>query len=97
MALDKVEDFRATIKKNILIYEFTLPLPQPVEVTSHHLAVGVFDPEYYMEVDLDENDPVHFAGLPSGACTFDIKEDSDNPIYFGMVYPLVIKLNCATS
>ena len=50
-----------------------------------------------MEVDLDENDPVHFAGLPSGACTFDIKEDSDNPIYFGMVYPLVIKLNCATS
>jgi ABC-type uncharacterized transport system substrate-binding protein len=97
LALDTVEDFQATIKKDILIYEFTLRLPKPVDVTSHDFAVGVYDPEYYVEVDLDQNDPVRFAGLPSGACTFDIKEDTDNPIYFGMVYPLVIKLNCATS
>ena len=34
MALDQVEDFRATIKKGILIYEFTLRLPKPVDVTS---------------------------------------------------------------
>ncbi len=97
LPLDQVEDFQATIKKGVMIYEFTLRLPKPVDVTTHHFAVGVYDPEYYVEVDLDENDPVHFAGLPSGACTFDIKEDTDNPIYFGMVDPLVIKLNCATS
>jgi ABC-type uncharacterized transport system substrate-binding protein len=95
--LDKVENFQATIKKDVLIYDFILKLPKPVDVASHRFAVGVYDPEYYVEVDLDENDPVHFDGLASGACTFDIKEDTENPIYFGMVYPLVIKLNCATS
>ena len=95
--LDKVEDFKATIKKGVLVYDFTLPLPKPVDPAAHHFQVGVFDPEYYVEVDLDENDPVHFAGLPSGACTFGIREDSEHPIYYGMVDPPVIYLNCATS
>jgi ABC-type uncharacterized transport system substrate-binding protein len=97
VALDKVEDFQATIKKDIMIYEFTLPLPKPIDVTKSHFQVGVFDPEYYVEVDLDENDPVHFSGLPSGACTFDIREDTKHPIYYGMVDPPVIYLTCATS
>ena len=97
MPLERVQDFQATIKKDIMIYEFTLSLPKPVDVVRHHFAVGVFDPEYYVEVDLDENDPVHFSGLPDGACTFDIREDSKHPIYYGMVDPPVIYLNCATS
>ena len=50
-----------------------------------------------MEVLLDEDDPVHFEGLPSGACTYAIREDSEHPIYYGMVYPLTIILTCATS
>jgi ABC-type uncharacterized transport system substrate-binding protein len=97
VALDQVENFQATIKKDVMTYEFTLRLPQPVDVTKHHFQVGVFDPEYYVEVDLDENDPVHFSGLPSGACTFDIREDTKHPIYYGMVDPPVIYLTCATS
>jgi ABC-type uncharacterized transport system substrate-binding protein len=95
--LDRVEGFQATIKKDIMVYDFILPLPKPVDVTKRHFQVGVFDPEYYVEVDLDENDPVHFNGLPSGACTFDIREDTKHPIYYGMVDPPVIYLNCATS
>jgi nickel/cobalt exporter len=95
--LDRVEGFQATIKKDIMVYDFTLRLPKPVDVTKRHFQVGVFDPEYYVEVDLDENDPVHFSGLPSGACTFDIREDTKHPIYYGMVDPPVIYLNCATS
>ena len=46
---------------------------------------------------LDEHDPVRFAGLPSGACTFDIREDTLRPIYYDMVFPLAISLACATS
>jgi ABC-type uncharacterized transport system substrate-binding protein len=95
--LDQVDDFQATTKKGILIYEFTLVMPKPVDLAKHHVAVGVFDPEYYVEVDLDENDPVQFSGLPAGACTFDIREDTKHPIYYGMVDPPVIYLNCATS
>jgi ABC-type uncharacterized transport system substrate-binding protein len=95
--LEQVEDFHATAKKEAMVYEFTLVLPKPVDVARHHFEVGVFDPEYYVEVDLDENDPVHFSGLPDGACTFDIREDTKHPIYYGMVDPPVIYLNCATS
>jgi ABC-type uncharacterized transport system substrate-binding protein len=95
--LEQVDDFQATTKKGIMIYEFTLATPKSVDLAKHHFAVGVFDPEYYVEVDLDENDPVHFSGLPDGACTFDIREDTKHPIYYGMVDPPVIYLNCATS
>jgi ABC-type uncharacterized transport system substrate-binding protein len=91
------EQFRATIEDGELVYEFTIPLPQPVDPDAVDLALGVYDPEYYVEVLLDEHDPVRFAGLPSGACTFDIREDTERPIYYGMVYPLAITLACATS
>jgi hypothetical protein len=50
-----------------------------------------------VEVLLDEDDPVRFEGLPSGACTYAIQEDSEHPIYYGMVYPLTIVLSCETS
>jgi ABC-type uncharacterized transport system substrate-binding protein len=91
------EGFQARIEDGVLVYEFTLPLPQPVDPGTADLAVGVYDPEYYVEVLLDEHDPVRFAGLPSGACTFDIREDTEHPIYYGMVFPLAITLACATS
>jgi hypothetical protein len=35
--------------------------------------------------------------MQPGACIVDIREDTENPIYFGMVYPLAITLSCATS
>jgi ABC-type uncharacterized transport system substrate-binding protein len=97
LALHAVRDFRASIEDGELIYEFTLSLPEPVDPAAAAVAVGVYDPEYYVELLLDEDDPVRFAGLPNGACTFEVREDTENPIYFGMVYPLMIKLACATS
>ena len=96
LPLRAIEAFSARIEDGVLVYEFTLPLPQPVDPGAN-LALGVYDPEYYVEVLLDEQDPVRFAGLPSGACTFDIREDSERAIYYGMVYPLAITLACATS
>ena len=81
----------------MLVYEFTLPLPRAARAGAPTVAVGIYDPEYYVEVLLDADDPVRFAGLPSGACTYDIHEDTEHPIYYGMVYPLAITLSCATS
>ena len=46
---------------------------------------------------LDQHDPVRFRGMDSGACIYDIREDADNAIYYGMVNPLVITLQCAVS
>ena len=46
---------------------------------------------------LDQYDPVRFEGILSGGCMYQIREDAENPIYYGMVYPLAITLTCATS
>lgn len=97
LPLDEVSDFTARIEDDLLVYEFTLPLPEPIDPGADRFAAGIYDAEYYVEVLLDEYDPVRFEGIASGACTFDIREDTENPIYYGMVYPLAITLSCATS
>lgn len=97
LQLDAARDFSARIEDGVLIYDFLLPLPEPVDVATEAFEAGVYDAEYYVEVLFDENDPVRFEGMPSGMCIFEIVEDTDNPIYYGMVYPLAITLTCATS
>ena len=74
-----------------------MPLAEPVDPGASRFAAGIYDPEYYVEVLLDEDDPVRFEGLPSGACTYAIQEDSEHPIYYGLVNPLTIVLSCETS
>ena len=92
-----VEDFQARIEDGLLSYEFTLPLPEPIDPTAVDFVVGVYDAEYYVEVLLDQHDPVRFRGMDSGACIYDIRADAENAIYYGMVNPLVIALRCAVS
>jgi ABC-type uncharacterized transport system substrate-binding protein len=97
MPLLKVTDFTARIDKGVLVYEFTMPLAKPIDPAASQFAAAIYDPEYFVEVLLDENDPVRFEGLPSGACTYAIQEDSEHPIYYGLVNPLTMVLSCATS
>jgi ABC-type uncharacterized transport system substrate-binding protein len=97
LPLHEVSTFAARIEDGVLVYEFTMPLPQPVDPRAGGFAASVYDAEYYVEVLLDEYDPVRFDGISSGGCTYEIREDADNPIYYGMVYPLAITLSCATS
>jgi ABC-type uncharacterized transport system substrate-binding protein len=97
LPLDEASGFTARIEDGVLVYEFTMHLPAPVDPVEVALAASVYDVEYYVEVLLDRYDPVRFEGIPSGGCTYDIREDTENPIYYGMVYPLAITVNCATS
>jgi ABC-type uncharacterized transport system substrate-binding protein len=97
LPLHEVADFAARIENGVLVYEFTLPLREPIDPGASQFAAGIYDPEYYVEVLLDEDDPVHFEGLPSGACSYAVQEDSEHPIYYGLVNPLTIVLSCQTS
>ena len=97
LPLHEASAFTARIEDGVLVYEFAMPLPEPVDPAQTAVAASVYDVEYYVEVLLDQYDPVRFEGIPSGACTYEIHEDPENPIYYGMVYPLAITLNCATS
>lgn len=93
--LERIVRFEAEVEDDRLVYTFALELPEPVAAGREQVAVGVFDPEYYVELILDAQDPVRFGGLPSGACSYEIFHDSENPIYFGMVDPPMIGLHCA--
>jgi ABC-type uncharacterized transport system substrate-binding protein len=97
MPMDEVTNFAARIENGVLVYEFTMPLAKPIDPGASQFTAGIYDPEYYVEVLLDEYDPVRFDGLPSGACTYAIQEDSEHPIYYGLVNPLTIVLSCETS
>ena len=93
--LEQVVRFEAEVQGDRLAYTFTLDLPNPVAPARGQVALGVFDPEYYVELTLDQQDPVQFEGLPAGACSFEVYYDAENPIYFGMVEPPMIGLQCA--
>lgn len=62
MPLSEVRDFTARIENGVLVYEFTMPLPEPIDPGASQFAAGSYDPEYYVEVLLDEDDPVRFEG-----------------------------------
>jgi ABC-type uncharacterized transport system substrate-binding protein len=95
LPLDEVSDFAARIEDGLLVYDFTLALPEPVDPGAERVAAAIYDSDYYVEILLDQDDPVRFEGIPNGACTFAIREDLENPVY--MVNPLTITLSCAGS
>lgn len=92
-----VGDFNAVIRKGRVAYQFTLVLPAPVDARRQRLTVGVYDETYYVDVGLDEHDPVRLEGAGAAGCAFEVREDVARPIYFGMVFPRVVDLRCTAS
>lgn len=89
-----VSDFTATIAKGIVTYAFTVPLPSPVDAKATKVTTSIADETYFVEVILDEHDPVRFQGIDSGACRFDVTAGKRDPVYGSVVTPQVIELSC---
>lgn len=90
-------DFSAAIHDGLVVYTFTLALPEPVDPKQVPVAVSLYDSSFYVEVALDEHDPARFEGTAASGCQFVLGEDRLNPIYFGMVFPRQIQLRCEKS
>ncbi len=57
------KDFTASFNADDkAIYSFVIPLALPKAVANSLLEIAVFDPEYYVDFELAENDPVKSAG-----------------------------------
>ena len=59
--LDPIDptDFAASADhKRIVTFQMTVPLPQPVDPRTAALATEIYDREYYVQVDLAQQDPV---------------------------------------
>ena len=84
---DPAPDYWLDYKDEILTLNFTLPLKTPVKAKD--LKIEVYDPTYFVDMELSKQDPVHLVGAPA-ACKLSLelpheltylegKRLSDNP------------------
>jgi ABC-type uncharacterized transport system substrate-binding protein len=90
----EVSDFSATVLKGRVVYRFTVRLPSPVDPLGTPIALSVYDESYFVEVAFAEEHPIRFEGEPDAACRYDVREDRNTPLYFGMAFPQQARLEC---
>ena len=90
----EVSDFSATVVNGRVVFRFTVQLPSPVDPVATAITLGVYDESYFTDVAFAEEHPIHFEGGADAACRYSVREDRNNPIYFGMVFPKLLQLEC---
>jgi ABC-type uncharacterized transport system substrate-binding protein len=95
--LDQIEptDFVASADENrIVSFRMTVPLPQPVNPRNAALAAEVYDREYYVQVDLAQQDPVLLENADDVPCSAMLRDDTEAAYFGGFVVPQEISLQC---
>ncbi|MCP4395415.1 MAG: DUF1007 family protein [Alphaproteobacteria bacterium] len=93
--LGKITDFSASHKNGLVTYLFTTSLPSPLNIKDlSHINIGLYDPEYYIDIAYSARNKVTFKGIAEEQCFFKIKEDKENPTYYGMVFPRKVYFSC---
>lgn len=87
-------DFTASAKNGKVTFVFSVKLPHPVDPKTEKLKVEINDREYYVEVDLAEEQPILFHGNKGVTCEPKIRDDHENAYYGGFVFPQEITLAC---
>ncbi len=94
--LDPIDpaDFVAGAQDRIVTFEMKVPLPQPVDPRTQPLAVEINDREFYVEVDLAQQDPVKLENADGVPCGAMVRDDTENAYFGGFVIPQEITLQC---
>jgi ABC-type uncharacterized transport system substrate-binding protein len=90
----EVSDFSAAVLNGRVVYRFTVRLPSPVDPVATDIALSVYDASYFVEVAFAEEQPIRFEGGPDDACRYEVHEDRTTPLYYGMVFPQQVRLDC---
>jgi len=93
----RVTGFTARIEKDKLVYEFAVPLDQPVDPLAQAFSFAVYDLEYFVELDMGgrERDGARYEGNAGLACKATVGENPSKRIYSGQVAPPEMRLRCA--
>lgn len=91
---ETVLDFRPTIRDDIVLYEFRMPLPAPVDPSRQSVDIAFYDDSYYTDLYYEDTMVSTRGDLPAG-CTATLRLDEETPIYYGMVFPTRIGISCA--
>jgi ABC-type uncharacterized transport system substrate-binding protein len=95
--LDAIDpaDFVASVDdKRVVTFRMTVPLPQPVDPRTAALATEIYDREYYVQVDLAEQDPVSLEDAGDLPCGATVRDDIEGAYFGGVVMPQEIALQC---
>ena len=88
-------DFVASVKdKRIVTFQMKVPLPQPVDPHTAALAAEIYDSEYYVQVDLAQQDPVSLENADGAPCSATLRDDTKRAYFGGVVIPQEISLQC---
>ncbi len=91
------ENLTATSYLERISYHFVIKLEAPVDPRTQDLTFATYDENYYIEILLNEQDPVRFEGDWPRACRYEIGRDEVNRIYFDLVAPTIVTFPCPTS
>lgn len=94
VAVKQARQFQARLAAGKLAYAFTLTLARPVDMNAAPASFGVWDDTYYVDLEPAKGDSVRLDGDHAPACRAAIVADHQHPIYFGSVYPMVVRVNC---
>ena len=87
--------FTASLNEGRVVYQFTIKLPRPVDPRREKADFRFVDMTYYVDVSIKSLKHIKIAGKGASACKFKVEKDTKNPIYYGMVVPEMILINCA--
>ena len=89
-----VKDFQAKLAGAKLIYTFTLALAHPVDPKPGPVGIGIWDDTYYVDVGPAGGKDPKLTGGGASSCKAVIIADHQHPIYFGSVFPKVVRVTC---
>ena len=95
--VEVVENFTAEMNGDRLQYAFYVPVPGNLDPRKTTFGVGFYDETYYIDLNVGSPRRLRVTGNWPGECRPALVEDTQNPIYFGMVNPLYVQIGCDVS
>ena len=92
--IDPTEFVARADDRRIVTFQMKVPLPQPVDPSTAALATEIYDSEYYVQVDLAQQDPVSLENADGAPCSAKLREDTKRAYFGGVVVPQEIALQC---
>jgi ABC-type uncharacterized transport system substrate-binding protein len=93
-ALAPIRDFTAAADRGRVIYRFSLPTAAPVDLARGEIALGLYDPAYYVDLTPLAEDAVRLEGDVPDGCRHAISTDTSTPLMGGRAYPRIVTLDC---
>jgi ABC-type uncharacterized transport system substrate-binding protein len=93
----KVTQFLASINGNNLTYRFFIPCAITIGDGEAVVTVGAYDESYYCDVGFAKKTPFMLKNGEGYDVRHEIVQDLKNPIYYGQVFPFVLKLHVRRS